>query len=451
MEEFINQITEQMRCVRAREYVARELRDHITDQAAAYEEKGVSCEEAIKEALREMGDPVEVGMELDRIHRPQTDYVMVGMAFLFSLGGMVVLYMAGGLAEAPIEFSRQCIYLLLSFGVMAGIYFLDYTIIGRYPYVAAVLTMALFIIGVAIPTMTGHIGKVPETQILAYLYVPVFAGILYRLRGKGYRAVTVAMAVEVAMAIVICGLATLHTAFAVYGMCLVLLLLAIRKGWFVVRKNVASALAVAVLVVLPLGLAAAGLFFSWNEDSFRVMRVRAYLNPEQYAGGAGYVYQYIRELLGAAKFIGASDLSTYMESGSMSGFYIYRSEPFILLQLVSRYGILAGVLVVFAFAAVTVHAFHIVRRQKNQLGSMVSIACFMVFLVNCTEGVLMNTGYYPVTSMQFPFVSYGVGASVTYAVLIGLLLSIYRNEKIVAECMAEHRAAWRLSIKIEKR
>ena len=253
------------------------------------------------------------------------------------------------------------------------------------------------------------------------------------------------------MAIVICGLDTLHTALAVYGMCLVLLLLAIRKGWFVVRKNVASALAVAVLVVLPLGLAAAGLFFSWNEDSFRVMRVRAYLNPEQYAGGAGYVYQYIRELLGAAKFIGASDLSTYMESGSMSGFYIYRSEPFILLQLVSRYGILAGVLVVFAFAAVTVHAFHIVRRQKNQLGSMVSIACFMVFLVNCTEGVLMNTGYYPVTSMQFPFVSYGVGASVTYAVLIGLLLSIYRNEKIVAECMAEHRAAWRLSIKIEKR
>lgn len=451
MEEFINQITEQMRCVRAREYVAKELRDHITDQAAAYGEKGLSREEAVREAVRGMGDPVEVGMELDRIHRPQTDYVMVGMAFLFSLGGMFVLYMTGGLSEAPVEFARQCIYLLLSFGVMAGMYFLDYTVIGRYPYVAAALTMALFIIGVGIPIMAGHGGKVPETQILAYLYVPVFAGILYRLRGKGYKAVIVAMAVEVAMAIVICGLATLHTALAVYGMCLVLLLLAIKKGWFAVRKGVAAALVVGMLAVLPLGLVAAELFLSWNGDSFRVARLRAYLNPAQYAAGAGYIYQYIREQLGAAGFIGASEWNANMETGSMSEFYIYRTEPFILLQLVCRYGILAGALVVFAFAAVTIHALRIVRRQKNQLGSMVSIACFMVFLVNCTEGVLMNTGYYPVTSMQFPFVSYGVGAAVTYAVLIGLLLSIYRNEKIVAESVAGQRPAWRLSIKLEKR
>ncbi len=452
MEEFIRQITEQIRCVRVREYVAKELRDHITDQAAAYEEKGASHDEAVRKAVQEMGDPVEVGMELDRIHRPQTDYVMVGMAFLFSLGGMFVLYLTGGLSEASTEFARQCICLLLSFGVMAGIYFLDYTIIGRYPFAIAALTAVFFVIAVGAPIMAWHDGRVPETHILAYLYVPVFAGILYRLRGKGYGAVTAAMAVEVAMAVLIRGLATMHTAAAVYGMCLVLLLLAIRKGWFAVRKGVASALAVGVLVVLPLGLAAAGLFLSWNsEDSFRVARLRAYLNPEQYAAGAGYIYQYIRQQLGAARFIGASDLNASMEAGSMAGFAIYRSEPFILLHLVCRYGILAGSLVVLAFAAVIAHAFRIVRRQKNQLGFMVSVACFMVLLVNCAEGILINTGYYPVTSMQFPFISYGVGAPVTYAVMIGLLLSIYRNEKTIAESVAAHRPSWRLSIKLEKR
>ena len=41
MEEFIKTLTEQMRCVKARSGVARELADHITDQAEAYEHAGM--------------------------------------------------------------------------------------------------------------------------------------------------------------------------------------------------------------------------------------------------------------------------------------------------------------------------------------------------------------------------------------------------------------------------
>ena len=35
-------------------------------------------------------------------------------------------------------------------------------------------------------------------------------------------------------------------------------------------------------------------------------------------------------------------------------------------------------------------AFRIVKRQKNQLGFMISAACFMVFLDNCVEGHTAN-------------------------------------------------------------
>lgn len=89
MEEFIRNVTEQMRCVRAREGVARELSDHIEDQAAAYEEAGVSPEEAVRKAVEEMGDPVTVGVELDRIHRPQADWRMIVMALVFSVAGFL--------------------------------------------------------------------------------------------------------------------------------------------------------------------------------------------------------------------------------------------------------------------------------------------------------------------------------------------------------------------------
>lgn len=431
MEEYIRKITEQMRCVRAREYVAKELTDHILDQAEAYEERGTGHEEAIVRAVREMGDPVEIGMELDRIHRPQTDYKMIGMAFLFSFLGLLVLYTAGGLSGAPIELFRQCLCILLSFGVMAGMYFLDYGFVGRYAYAVYIAMTFLFCAARGFRTMAGNMGRNPAMLMFVYLYIPVYAGILYRMRGKGYGGVGKCAALQIltaAFAYVFSG--TFHTAAAVYGMCMLLLLCAIVKGWFGVHRKVAVMAVLGALVGAPVLFIVVNLGIGAGNTLMSV-RLAAYLNPAKHAKDAGYIYGYIREQLSAALWVGSSEAGAFMETNSMAGPYIYRTEPFILLELVCKYGWLAGGLAVFALGAVVVRAFRIVMRQKNRLGFILSAACFMILLVNCLEGILINTGYYPVTSMQLPFVSYGVGASVTYGTLIGLLLSIYRNEKIM--------------------
>ena len=140
MEEYIRKITEQIRCVRARESVAKELSDHILDQAAAYEEQGETHEAAVGKAVREMGDPVEVGVALDRIHRPQMDVKLIVMVLVFSIGGLflqsiISSYSSSALNDSRVflsQFGRQSLILLVSFGVMAGMYFLDYSFIGRY-------------------------------------------------------------------------------------------------------------------------------------------------------------------------------------------------------------------------------------------------------------------------------------------------------------------------------
>ena len=50
-----------------------------------------------------------------------------------------------------------------------------------------------------------------------------------------------------------------------------------------------------------------------------------------------------------------------------------------------------------------------------------------------------------VSGPQLPFLSYGVGAMVTYAVFIGLLPGIYRNEKIVTDQEVLYRKFHRVS------
>ena len=72
-------LMEQIRCVKARDGVVKEIAQHMEDQIQAYEEDGMSYDDAVKEAVRQMGDPVAVGVELDHIHRPRTDWKMIIM------------------------------------------------------------------------------------------------------------------------------------------------------------------------------------------------------------------------------------------------------------------------------------------------------------------------------------------------------------------------------------
>ena len=63
-------INRTVRCKMARGTIEQEINDHIEDQKEEFLSEGMSQTEAEEAAVREMGDPVEVGLEMDRIHRP---------------------------------------------------------------------------------------------------------------------------------------------------------------------------------------------------------------------------------------------------------------------------------------------------------------------------------------------------------------------------------------------
>lgn len=446
MEAFIRSVTDQIRCVRARDGVARELADHIEDQAAAYEETGDAHEEAVRKAVREMGDPVEVGVEMDRIHRPQVDRRLIAMVFAFSIAGFLIIFEMDSLAEHPEYLARHCLNLLLSFGVMAGMYFLDYSFIGRYAYgICVVMTAVMLIYRVGYATPVGRDPFMP-----VYLYIPVYAAMLYRLRGKGYSAIAWGIGLLAGIMFSAYMMAvTLFVLANIYLICTILLLIAVRKGWFAVDRKTAAAVIIGVLVLLPAAFIIMRIVSGEEADSFRMMRLQAWLHPERDAGGAGYYYLWIRQEWSSARLIGPAPDSMLASEDLV---WPSATASWCLLHIVCRYGILAGIAVVLAFAAVIVRAFHIVRQQKNQLGFMISAACFMIFLVNCLEGILISTGYWPMTdSIQFPFLSYGIYSAIAYAALIGLLLSLYRNERIITDETVTRRPAWRLSIRLEKR
>ena len=64
--EYVENVCGQIRWKKVRPAVAEELEAHLDDQRQALMEEGASEEDAVKETLRQMGDPVDVGGQLDR-------------------------------------------------------------------------------------------------------------------------------------------------------------------------------------------------------------------------------------------------------------------------------------------------------------------------------------------------------------------------------------------------
>ena len=66
--DFCNAVCAQVRFRPDRAAIQAELLDHLQDHADALKERGVPILDAREEAVAAMGDPVELGKALDKLH-----------------------------------------------------------------------------------------------------------------------------------------------------------------------------------------------------------------------------------------------------------------------------------------------------------------------------------------------------------------------------------------------
>lgn len=434
MEEFLKTLTEQIRCVKARAGVARELSDHILDQAQAYEKSGVEHEKAVEMAVHEMGDPVEIGISLDRIHRPQIDWKMILIIFVLSIIGMLAMSLVYGFRMTQLG------YTIAGFAVMTIIYFVDYSIIGQFGYkIYILMTIALFIGRMELPMVNG---RIPAMSMLVYLYIPAFAGVLHRLRKGGYGSVIkslITIFVTSVFALVLTS--SITVVLNIFLICIILLVAAINKDMFCINKKYMTVMT-AVIAVLP--FITSILYFNLFGATYQKERLRAFFHPGQYETSSGYIYARISDMLKGSQLIGSG-------TGEQISDTLALNNGLIPLQLIYSYGLMAGIILLLLFVLFIMRAMKIVRCQKNQLGFLVSASCFLVLAVNCLEGIMINVGLCPVTTVSIPFLTYGRSASLVYSIVIGLLLSVHRYEKVITEDTYEYHPKWRVSVRLERR
>ena len=99
---------------------------------------GMDREPAEREAVG-YGDPVETGISLDSVHRPQVAWKLLGIIILISIAGVLIhAGIAGKISEnAAAGSDRYVFHVVIGLAVMMILYLLDYTVLARFSKIIA--------------------------------------------------------------------------------------------------------------------------------------------------------------------------------------------------------------------------------------------------------------------------------------------------------------------------
>lgn len=434
-DEYLKILTDQIRCTMARPEVARELGDHIEDQTRAFMSEGMSRQEAEKAAVKEMGNPVETGVELDKIHCPKMPWGMITMIIVLSVLSCIFQYLlnresinAGG---DGYSMERQILFTLFGIFAMIGVCFADYTRIAVRARELMLGLILLIILGrrffgltsngadrwIAIPG-----GMAVNVLLLLMLTVPLYAAILYGYRGKGWSVLWKGVLWMAPGCWIAVRCSSIWMACVLFLAYLAMLGLAVWHGWYRMPGKAVFVGICAAAVLLPIAAAVLILFYG---DDYQKSRLLFYLSPLTGAGPQdmiSYAMVYVREILGNSRLVGAGEAMVPDVS------FLPELSDFLLVGVARYYGVLAAVLLAGILLFLLLRFLRISLRQKNQLGMLMGTGCAAVFLIEAVFYFMNNSGVMYLGN-YCPFFSYGGTGTIVMYILLGILLSIcrYRN------------------------
>jgi len=434
MEDYLKRVLEQIRCKKAHSYIKQELRDHLEDQICDNLSCGMNEKEALQAAIEDMGDPIETGIMLDRIHRPKMAWKLLILVGIISILGVLIQVLISH--KLHIDSARYdiiasssmsyIIYVNIGLLIMIALYWLDYTFIAKYArlfasviIIIAVLTLK-FGLAVNGATYWIHVGGITiSVRSLMLLYVPTYGGILYKYYGKGYTGVFCMVVWMIIPVLIVFRMPSLVTSGLMLTSMLVMLTIALLKGWFKVQKKMVIISLWSLFGILPL-IGIAGCYFGSIFQPYQQARLKAFFMGSE---NDPYLTSTVRELFSNMKFIGDS-------GADVAGRIDAVNSDYLLTYLSSSYGLLAGSIVCCILASVVFYTFWIAKKQKNQLGMMIGFGCGMIFIASLLLNILVNIGVVPPTSTVLPFLSAGGGNIIVSYALIGIVLSVYRFKDI---------------------
>lgn len=430
--DYLDQVARQIQWERAKGPVLRELADHLEDQQAVLEAAGYTREEAEAAAVREMGDPVPVGKELDRLHRPQYPLGLLVVLPLVLLAGVWVSLLTGGSMESLVQ--TRLPGLVLGGLCCLGLTFWDSRTLGRHP-LAFALALAAF------PVLVWNVAwlEMPERMAPALIWVralgmlqPLASALLiYACRGKGYRGLALCGLGELGLLVLASAVPSVTGLGVFLVSSVLLLLLAIGQGAFRVKRRLA-----ALLVVVPVtGAVVLTALSHW--PYFASM-----LWPQSDPMASGYQGTTIQQIWAGVKPFGPGSL----EDPARSLFLPVVRDSSPIAGIAYDYGWVAALGILLLWVLFLVLLVVGCGRQKSLFGRLMASAIGSTLFLQTVGSVLMSCFGIGRPTFVLPLVQEGNAQTVVCLCLVGLFLSLMRQRSLLRDVPGKAVWVWPVQV-----
>lgn len=418
---YSEQVVSKIRWKKARAMIATEIENHLCDQRDAYIKLGDDPDTATQKSIEQMGDPLFLGKELDKTHRPNSQLFSI----LF-IGVLLFLGLAIQSALCSISNTTTTISVssyIIAFGLCVCCYYIDVFHLLRHAKSLYFFALCVSILGLFAATtirgvrMISFSGITIPLSFLSLVFPIIYAVFLYSMYSQGFRGLILSALAYFPPALILLAIPTISGWVLYTVSALILLSLCVKHSWFGFIKSPKSA---TVLIGFVVAVCTIGLAVSIHSYS----TIQTFFFPQQDPDNSGLTSLLLQDVLRNSVLLGKGYPLQQLET--IAAFPGIQSN-YSLVYLIYQFGFLAFggiVLLTLLFCAWCIYK---VYKQKSFLGALLSTAVFVPFVLQIFFACAAAVGYLPSSSFSFPFFSYGNTALLLNAALLGFMLSIFRG------------------------
>ncbi|KML30984.1 MULTISPECIES: FtsW/RodA/SpoVE family cell cycle protein [Priestia] len=410
---FLEQVKAQIKSKEAKAFVSAELHHHLNEVKSYWLQKGISDDQAEEKAVHQMGNPVSIGRNLNRIHRPKIDWVTLSLFAAALLLGFLPLLSQDGMVDNHFS-TYKVVFVILGAMLALVMMFIDYRKLATKGWLFYLLgTLLLLFLTTNFNTFTEgqSVFKVGPLKIEGLMAIPFFflawAGFFQSNRFKMWKFLLLFL---LSLYFFLqCGLTTLF----------IYVTLTFTMIWWskLNKKKIAIVLGSGFALVAAWGI------IGWMTVAYyQKYRVLSFINPynsEEYFG-----LSKVHHLFMDAGWFGKHSFVDQMIPQA--------DTNFVFLSFTYYYGWLFASILFLVLSLVVVRIVLIAKRIGDSYTKLLLVGVIIIYTVQLVGHVGMIVGFFPMTNMSLPFISYGWMPVLLNAFLIGIVLSIYRRKNLLS-------------------
>ncbi len=349
------------------------------------------------------------------------DWFLVLILILIQVFGLIAVYSATYVGHPSTFFYKHLTFVILFWIVvvlLASEKFENFLDLSFYVYLANVLLLLLVLLyGVEVNgarrwIRIGFLNLQPS-EFMKFSLILISAYLLPMIKGLKDKRVILLVLIYAIPAMITLKQPDLGTTGA-YFVPLVFMLLArgVPLRYFVLAG-------ISFIALIPL-------FWNYFLKPYQKQRILAVIDPYSYYYESGYQLIQSKISIGSGMLFGKGILE-----GTQTHllFLPEKHTDFIFAVIGEEFGFLGTATLTLLFFLLLLRMLTYYMKFHRLSEEIYAVGVFSLILFQFGVNTLMTMGYFPVVGIPLPFVSMGGSAMLSYALMIGLLQSIYKKYK----------------------